>query len=120
MEDRLKGIEAGADDFLTKPVNKLKLLTRVKALVKVKHLNDQLEHIERVLFTMAAIVEAKDPYTEGHLQRLSDYAAGLGRHLGVSRDYELALRHAGILHDPGDGALSTFRESSLCKGGNLQ
>jgi len=101
LGDRIQGIEVGADDFLTKPVNKLELLTRVKALVRVKHLNDQLENIEQVLFTMAAIVEAKDPYTEGHMQRLSDYAVRLGRQLGVSPAYELALRHAGVLHDIG-------------------
>ncbi len=40
--DRVKGLEAGADDFLTKPVNDLQLLTRVKSLVRLKTLTDEL------------------------------------------------------------------------------
>lgn len=41
-EDRIKGLEAGADDFLTKPVNDLALVTRVKSLVRLKMLTDDL------------------------------------------------------------------------------
>ena len=41
-EDRVKGLEAGADDFLTKPVNDLALITRVKSLVRLKMLTDEL------------------------------------------------------------------------------
>lgn len=40
--DRIKGLEAGADDFLTKPVNDVALLTRVKSLVRLKMLTDEL------------------------------------------------------------------------------
>jgi CheY-like chemotaxis protein len=38
-----RGIDSGTDDFLSKPVNKLELLTRVKTLLKLKHLTDKLE-----------------------------------------------------------------------------
>jgi putative two-component system response regulator len=99
LEDRLKGIEAGADDFLSKPVNKLELLTRVKSLVRVKHLNDKLENLEKVLITIAAIAEAKDEYTEGHLERMASYAAGLGTALGFGKIgvSELILKKRGPL-----------------------
>ena len=40
--DRLAGLQAGADDFLTKPINELALLTRVRSLVRLKHLSDEL------------------------------------------------------------------------------
>jgi len=40
--DRLKGLQAGADDFLTKPINEVALLTRVRSLVRLKHLTDEL------------------------------------------------------------------------------
>jgi len=40
--DRIRGLEAGADDFLTKPVNDLQLITRVKSLVRLKMLTDEL------------------------------------------------------------------------------
>ena len=38
-----RGIDAGTDDFLSKPVNKLELITRVKTMLKLKHLSDKLE-----------------------------------------------------------------------------
>ncbi|MBN1550799.1 diguanylate cyclase [bacterium] len=43
ISDKIKGIEAGADDFISKPFNKLELLARVKSLLRIKHLHDQLE-----------------------------------------------------------------------------
>jgi putative two-component system response regulator len=65
VEDRIQGIEAGADDFLNKPVRKEELLARVKSLVRIKRFTDELESAETVVFTLAASIEAKDPYTEG-------------------------------------------------------
>jgi len=38
-----RGIDSGTDDFLSKPVNKLELLTRVKTMLRLKHLTDRLE-----------------------------------------------------------------------------
>jgi two-component system cell cycle response regulator len=42
VSDRVRGLEAGADDFLTKPVNDLQLMTRVRSLVRLKMLTDEL------------------------------------------------------------------------------
>jgi len=52
LEDKIKGIESGADDFLTKPVNSIELLTRVKSLLRIKYLHDEL--IERKLRQLRA------------------------------------------------------------------
>lgn len=49
-----RGIDSGTDDFLSKPVNKLELLTRVKTLLKLKHLTDKLER------TLAYLREIED------------------------------------------------------------
>jgi DNA-binding response OmpR family regulator len=42
VEDKIKAIEAGADDFLTKPINSLELRTRIKSLLRIKYYYDQL------------------------------------------------------------------------------
>ncbi len=43
LGDIERGVESGTDDFLTKPVHKLELLTRVKSLLRIRHLQGQLE-----------------------------------------------------------------------------
>lgn len=43
LGDIERGVESGTDDFLSKPLNKLELLTRVKSLLRVRHLKSQLE-----------------------------------------------------------------------------
>jgi putative two-component system response regulator len=100
-EDRLKGIEAGADDFLTKPIYSEELFARVSSLLKLKEFTDELETADSVLCTLGLSVEARDPYTEGHCERLSRDAADLGRFLGVDEESIVALRRGGYLHDLG-------------------
>ena len=115
-EERIKGIEAGADDFLSKPFNRQELLTRVRSLLKLKRHTDELENAETVLFSLALSVEAKDPYTAGHCDRLARYCVALGRELGVSEEYLKALHRGGILHDVGKIGIP---ESILLKPGHL-
>ena len=99
--ERIKGIEVGADDFLSKPYNRLELLTRVRSLLKMKRHTDELENAETVLFTLALSVEAKDPYTNKHCERLARNSVALGGKLGVAPEQLKALHRAGILHDLG-------------------
>lgn len=99
--DRIKGIEAGVDDFLTKPVDKQQLNARVKSLLRVKLYTDELERAETVIQSLALGVEAKDPYTEGHCDRLSKYGMALGRNFELPDEQLNALRLGGILHDVG-------------------
>ena len=100
-EDRIRGIESGADDFLLKPVRKEELLARVRSLVRLKQFTDELENVEAVLFALARSIEAKDPYTEGHCDRLASYAVALADRLGLPEEQRVALRRAGIVHDIG-------------------
>ena len=100
-ESKVRAIEAGADDLISKPPNKVELVARIRALIQTKRLNDSLVSIENVLFSLANAVEAKDAYTEGHVKRVSNLAVDLGRMMGLqTRDIE-ALRVGGILHDIG-------------------
>jgi putative two-component system response regulator len=101
MEAKIKGIEAGADDFITKPPNKMELIARTKSLIKLKKLNDNLTSIEYVLFSLARTVEAKDEYTQGHVERVSKLAITLGKKMELSDREMEALRYGGILHDIG-------------------
>ncbi len=100
-EDKVRGIEAGADDFLNKPIFPEELFARVKSLLKLKEFTDELENAEAVLCTLGLSVEARDPYTEGHCERLASYASELGVHLGLDRESIVALKRGGFLHDLG-------------------
>jgi putative two-component system response regulator len=115
-QDRIEGIRAGADDFLTRPVDRTELLTRVRSLVKLKHRTDELERAESVLFTLARSIEGKDPYTHGHCERLMNYSVSLGEHLGLIEEQITALRRAGIVHDIGKIAVP---DAILLKPGKL-
>jgi putative two-component system response regulator len=114
--DKLQGIEAGADDFLNKPVLAEELTARVKSLLRVKEFTDELETVDSVLCTLGLIVEGRDPYTEGHCERLALHAGDLGRHLGLDRDSITALRRGGYLHDLGKIAVP---DEILKKGSDL-
>jgi putative two-component system response regulator len=115
-EDRVAGIEAGADDFLTKPVEKSQLLARVRSLLRQKAYTDELDRAESVLFALARSIEGKDPYTEGHCERLSSNSARLGEFLGLPAADITALRRAGVVHDIGKVAIP---DSILLKPGKL-
>ena len=101
IDAKIKGIEAGADDFLSKPPNKMELLARTKSLIKLKRSNNSLASIENVLFSIANAVEAKDTYTQGHVERVSNLAVTLGKKLGLTKSDVVALRFGGVLHDLG-------------------
>jgi putative two-component system response regulator len=101
LEARVAGLAAGADDFFTKPVEFVELRTRLAALLRVKMLLGQLERAEAVITTLALTIEARDPYTLGHCDRLSRYAVALGQALGLDPDMVRALRLGGYLHDLG-------------------
>jgi putative two-component system response regulator len=115
-EDRIEGIKAGADDFLTRPVDRTELLARVRSLLRLKQRTDELERAEAVLFTLARSIEGKDPYTHGHCERLSEGSARLGAHLGLAEEEITALRRAGVVHDIGKVAVP---DAILLKPGKL-
>ncbi len=115
-QDRVRGIECGADDFLSKPVVREELLARVRSLLRLKQFTDELENAETVLFSLALSIEAKDPYTGGHCERLSKYSVALAKRLGLKEDLCIALRRAGVIHDIGKLAVP---EHILLKPGPL-
>ena len=99
--DRIHGIMCGADDFLNKPVNKHELLARVRSLLRLKQFTDELDNAETVLASLALSIEAKDPYTEGHCDRLSKYSVAMAEKLRLPEELRVALRRGGLVHDIG-------------------
>ena len=92
------------------------MFARVKSLLKLKEFTDELESAENVICTLGLSVESRDPYTEGHCERLSRYACDLGGHLGLDQESLVALRRGGYLHDLGKIAVP---DEILKKGSNL-
>ena len=100
-EHRIAGINAGADDFVSKPFDAGELRARIHSLVRLKRYTDELESAESVIVSLALTVEARDAYTEGHCERLAQYATALGLELGLGDADLEALRRGGYLHDVG-------------------
>src|SRR6204780_1255595 len=115
-EDRIKGINAGADDFLSKPIDLNELLARTRSLLRLKQYTDELENAEAGRFSLAHSIEARDPYTHGHCERLAEMSARMGERLGVPEEQIKALRRAGVVHDIGKVAVP---DSILLKPGPL-
>ncbi len=98
---QLMSIAAGAEGYLQKPIDMQELDLRVRTLLQVKRRNDTLEPAENVIFALARTVEARDAYTEGHVQRLALYSVTIGERLGFSGAELTALRYGALLHDVG-------------------
>ncbi|MDH5768720.1 MAG: response regulator, partial [Nitrospirota bacterium] len=115
-ESRIKGIESGADDFISKPFDIAELIIRTKSLLKLKALQEELDHSENIILTLAIAMEARDPYTKGHSARVSEISVEFASFLGLSHKEREEMKKAGILHDIGKICLS---ESLLRKPGTL-
>jgi putative two-component system response regulator len=103
--NRVAGRTAGADDFLNKPIDVEELQARVSSAIRLKRLTDELESAESLVLTLGRIVEARDPYTEGHCERLAEYATALGAALGLPQTDLDALHRGAFLHDIGKIAI---------------
>ncbi len=115
-EDKLQGINAGADDFLTKPVDPHELKARAHSLVRLKRYTDDLDSAESVIMSLALVIEARDACTDGHCQRLAAYATTFGTALNLSEEERAALFRGGYLHDIGKVGIP---DAILLKAGRL-
>ncbi len=115
-QDKLKAIEAGVTDFIAKPFDPVELAARVRSLVQLKFFTDELEHAEQVIITLAKAIDARDPYTLHHSERVSFYAGLLGERIGLKGPELEAVRRGGLFHDIGKIAI---RDGVLLKPGKL-
>ena len=115
-EDRVKGLAAGADDFLTKPVDTAELLARVRSAARYKRYTDDLDSVALILMTLATMIEARDGYGDGHCYRMANYTTGIGRSLGLSGPDVQTLYRGAFLHDIG---MLSVPEALLSRNGPL-
>jgi putative two-component system response regulator len=101
LSDRLRGLDAGADEILEKPVHPHELRARVRSLSRVKYLIDELDSAESAFLALAMTIEARDPMTNGHCERLALHGVRVGTALGLPEDDLEALHRGGVLHDVG-------------------
>jgi putative two-component system response regulator len=127
VEDRVKALEAGADDFLNKPVDKTELRARVQSLVKVKACNDYMRNYQKELeaevskrtiqlrqalkklkevslesiFHLCRAAEYKDENTGDHIKRMSHYASAVARKMGLNKQTVEDLLYTAPMHDAG-------------------
>jgi putative two-component system response regulator len=116
LSDRLQGLEAGADEILEKPVHPHELQARVRSLSRMKYLIDALDSAESAFLALALTIEARDPMTIGHCERLAKHAVRVGRAIGLPDEDLEALHRGGYLHDVGKVGIS---DSVLLKPGPL-
>lgn len=127
VEDRVKALEMGADDFLSKPVERTELRARVQSLLKVKAYNDHLRDYQQELeaevasrteqlrqafekikaasldtiYRLSRAAEYKDEDTGTHIRRMSYYAIAVARKLGLDESTVETILYAAPMHDIG-------------------
>ena len=104
QEDRIKSLQLGADDFLTKPFHHLELQARVKNVLSVHRLEREKtksEQLEVFLMVLASVIESKDKYTGGHVERVAGYARDLAREARLDEALVNEIYMGTIVHDVG-------------------
>lgn len=113
-----RAVVSGHDELARLAANFNHMAGSVEALVRrLRHaLRQNQELFLETIRTLAAAIDAKDPYTRGHSERVSAYSMAIARHLGIGQEELFRIRIAAILHDVGKLGV---RDGILNKPGGL-
>lgn len=101
VANRVAALDAGADDFLTRPLEPSEVLARLRSLLRLKSIYDRREDARQVIFSLAKAAEAKDLFTLEHAERVADNSADLGRRIRLASDVVAQIRFGALIHDIG-------------------
>jgi putative two-component system response regulator len=111
-EARERGVAVGAEDLVSACFDPWDLLFRVRSLVEVRRLREQLTYTEKVLFDVARALESRESEEGGPCDTIAQFACRLGRAVGLDAEALSVLHRAALLHDIGKVGI---RESVLLK-----
>lgn len=103
--EKIKVFSLGASDFIGKPFSQVELLTRIKVHLKYRDILTKLKNAENVFIGIAKIVETRELYDEGHVERVKEYALKIAKGIGLDENEILALEKGAYLHDIGKVAI---------------
>jgi putative two-component system response regulator len=104
-EEINEAVEAGADEFLSKPVNRGELKVRLRSITRLHKGNAELIGAESVALSLARAVASKDGYSSGHVEQAANFAVAFGKALGLDAAELKMLRYGAILHNVGKIAI---------------
>ena len=119
-ELRIKGLSVGANDFLTKPIDRPELIARIRNLLRIKEFEDFLSNHNELLkreveekirqiregyidtiIRLTTVAEYKDEETAAHIRRVGHYCQQMAKHLGWSEEDQETILYASPMHDIG-------------------
>ena len=100
-EEKMRAVEAGVDEFLSKPVNHAELQVRLRSLMRMHRFNRELIGAESVAMALARAVASKDGYSSSHVEQVANFAVVLGERLGLDRAQLNIIKYGAILHNVG-------------------